>query len=429
MQEGESGLGQQHYEADLAGIDMSLDPALAGLSGLGDAFAPSHQTNGIMDMIDGQTPSYDLSGFAEGDTPAAGNGDVSMPGSAALNGHTSEDGDGTGDIDDTDEDEDAEDDEDEEEGYDSDLAAMIEGEIGGASTSTNGVAGTLRMQGASLAQTAAVTLGTATSNAVAVSKEQAGDASDASGGSDEDGDSDDLFGKGRSDDDEDDVDLGDSTVKDTEETLEAKRRVRLMADEMRDLENAVSRKKQEVSRAPNPIIRRRFEDSLKKLSGEFELKKAQYAAAQSKLLHAQQEIKRAQLEEEDEEEEDGVESNEPTAPAAGHASGHAGDSAGLLGIKTDPVTVFGSSSSGNPGSANKPSVAFDVDDAMQVDAISPPPLGPLSTANASPGQKGEVEYSASASNPDDVQVKDFVPDHTVEDNDEAEDSDLFGEED
>lgn len=386
---------------------MSLDPALASMGSATTTSAQANRDRHPADVSNG-SQAFDLSGFADGDTPLQ-SGDTPAARSGAANGGPSNDldvdsedgagmgGVGTGDEDEEGEGEDDEDDEeDEEEGYDSDLAAMIEGEIGGAS-GRSGEGGTPQAGGLSGSTSSAAAA------AAAKKREGAGaDDSDATGGSDdEDGDSDDLFGKGRSDDEDDDeVAMGDATVKDTEETLEAKRRVRLMADEMKDLENAVSRKKQEVSRAPNPIIRRRFEDSLKKLSSELDLKKAQYAAAQSKLLHVQQEVKR-QIAEEEEAANGGPSASGAAAAAgaankdvAGTATSHTLDSEGLKNPAANSVTAAGSSSSSNPGSANNHKAATgpqassgrggnddEDDDAMPLDGPSPPPQ-PSSTTNA-----------------------------------------------
>jgi transcription initiation factor TFIID subunit 7 len=411
--EGEEGLGQAQYEADLAGVNMSLDPGLTGLGGAtSDKTLP---TNG--NSTEADTPAYDLSGFADGDTPAdSGDGGANRRAPTDLGGSIDGDGDQADGGRDEDGEEEEEEDDEEEEGYDSDLAAMIEGEIGGgaaAGSAGNATASTSNLAGSN-------------SNAAAAAKEQGDDASD-SGGSDEEGDSDDLFGKGRSDDDDDEVDMGDKTVKDTEETLEAKRRVRLMADEMKDLENAVNRKKQEVSRAPNPIIKRRFEDSLKKLSSEFELKKAQYAAAQSKLIHVQQEIKRQQAEED---EAAGITTAPKDNTTSGPASSHTLDSEGLKNNKSDPVTVFGSSASGNPGSA-KISPTKARDDAMDVDVASPPPL----PSGAPKVNKGKARFSDStptiavpADDSNDIQVRDFAGDNAEGDAEgDYDDDDLFGD--
>lgn len=367
VQEGEQALTQAQYEADLAGVNMELDPALMNggadtsqvdvkpsIDALNEASATAdgEATASTSASAAGQTKTKPgEGGAAEAEGLLDEGGDEYDEGNLA-DGDEGEEGDEEGEEGDEDEEgeegEEGEEEEDEEdseaEGYDSDLAAMIEGEIGGQSGSS---------------KTNAPGSGAGTSNAAALSKTTGGDVSDASGASDDDGDSDDLFGKGRSDDDDDEEDLGDSTVKDTEETFEAKRRVRLMADEMKDLENAVSRKKQEVARAPNPIIKRRFEDSLKKLTSELELKKAQHAAAQHKLIQAQQEIKKQAAA--DEEAAKGAAAAEANV---GTAASQTLDAADLATGKSDPAVVFG-----NP--ANGPTVTFS-DTTMQIDSPASP---------------------------------------------------------
>ena len=99
-------------------------------------------------------------------------------------------------------------------------------------------------------------------------------------GDDEDGDEDDEEG---SDEDEDDED------EDDDETVQAKR---LLNDEIKDLEAAVAKKEAEIASSANPLIRvsffpnpscetianthsphqRRFEDALKKLRADLEVK-------------------------------------------------------------------------------------------------------------------------------------------------------------
>ncbi|KIY43586.1 hypothetical protein FISHEDRAFT_68015 [Fistulina hepatica ATCC 64428] len=65
------------------------------------------------------------------------------------------------------------------------------------------------------------------------------------------------------DDDDDD---------DDEEDVQARK---LLNEEINDLEAAVAKKKNEVSTTMNPILKRRFEDALKKLSSDLDLKLAQ----------------------------------------------------------------------------------------------------------------------------------------------------------
>lgn len=82
-------------------------------------------------------------------------------------------------------------------------------------------------------------------------------------GDDEEGDEDDD--DDQSDDDEEDED-------EDEETSQSKR---LLNEEIRDLEAAVAKKGHEIASSANPLIKRRFEDALKKLQADLEMKLAQ----------------------------------------------------------------------------------------------------------------------------------------------------------
>lgn len=346
IQEGEQLRTQAEYMAEFAGVDMSLDPAL--MAGASTSTAAASEPAGL------DIPPATITEIeGEGETPVAGPSDIQTP-AAGTDVDGEGDGDETGDGEDDEEDEEEEDEEEDSdaEGYDSDLAAMIEGEIG----DTSGKAG---------ATTSSAQAGPS-AGANGTQQQKQADKSDESEGSDE-SDEDDLFGKGRSDDEDDNVVLGDATVQDNDETLEAKRRIRLMADEMKDLENAVSRKKGEVSRAPNPIIKRRFEDSLKKLTQELEMKKAQHVAAQNKLQHFQNEIKKADAAEKEAAAGPLPPTAEETAAAAASASGNS---------KADPATVFGDKKK----AADKTNVGTrareESEDVMQLDRQSPPPLPP-----------------------------------------------------
>jgi transcription initiation factor TFIID subunit 7 len=108
---------------------------------------------------------------------------------------------------------------------------------------------------------------------------QAEDSSDSDeGGDGSDSDMGGLFGSGGSADEhapEDDEDVDENDP----EQVEYRRRARLLGDEVKDLEGVVSRKTQELDKAANPIIKRRFEDTLRKLTAELELKRSQLALA------------------------------------------------------------------------------------------------------------------------------------------------------
>lgn len=370
IQEGEQLRSQADYMAEFAGVDMTLDPALmASTSATGTQPQVDDQTTDsaiatITDMdAEGETPAK--AGPSEGQTPAIGT-DADADGDADGD----ETGDDEGDDDEDEGEEDGEDDEDSDaEGYDSDLAAMIEGEIGDTAQK-NGAATGASQAGASAGNSGA--------------QQKQADKSDESDGSDE-SDEDDLFGKGRSDDEDGNVVLGDATVQDNEETLEAKRRIRLMADEMKDLENAVNRKKGEVARAPNPIIKRRFEDSLKKLTQELDMKKAQHLAAQNKLQHFQNEIKKA-----DAAEKEAAEAPPPPTedPATISASGQP---------RADPATVFGDKKKSPEKPAANRATREDSEDLMQVDRHSPPPA---------PAATQDVDISVIQEKPEETQNND-----------------------
>ncbi|OAV96394.1 hypothetical protein PTTG_04031 [Puccinia triticina 1-1 BBBD Race 1] len=103
-------------------------------------------------------------------------------------------------------------------------------------------------------------------------------------------DSEDLFGDGDNDDDEEDDDDeeedDDDDEEETNEMVEDKQRIRLLQGELKDLEAAVSRKKVETAGATNLIVRKRFEEALKKLNLELESKKNQLTSTQTSLQNA-----------------------------------------------------------------------------------------------------------------------------------------------
>ncbi|GAA5830232.1 hypothetical protein JCM11251_001278 [Rhodosporidiobolus azoricus] len=89
-------------------------------------------------------------------------------------------------------------------------------------------------------------------------------------GSDDDGDG--LFGGSSDDDDEEEEEEAADA-----ETLEAKKRLKLLGEEMADLDKAIAAKQTEVNRATNPIFKKRFEDQLKKFHADRDLKQSQHA--------------------------------------------------------------------------------------------------------------------------------------------------------
>ncbi|KAI4520154.1 TAFII55 protein conserved region-domain-containing protein [Schizophyllum commune] len=79
------------------------------------------------------------------------------------------------------------------------------------------------------------------------------------------------------DDDEDDEDDESEEEDDEDEDEEDSQAKKLLNEEIRDLEAAVAKKTSEVASSVNPLIRRRFEETLKKLSSDLEMKMAQRA--------------------------------------------------------------------------------------------------------------------------------------------------------
>ncbi|KAF8892460.1 TAFII55 protein conserved region-domain-containing protein [Infundibulicybe gibba] len=75
------------------------------------------------------------------------------------------------------------------------------------------------------------------------------------------------------DDDEDDDDESEEEDEDDDDEVVQARK--LLNEEIRDLEAAVAKKGNEIASSANPLIRRRFEDALKKLTADLEMKLAQ----------------------------------------------------------------------------------------------------------------------------------------------------------
>ncbi|KIK59841.1 hypothetical protein GYMLUDRAFT_44312 [Collybiopsis luxurians FD-317 M1] len=74
------------------------------------------------------------------------------------------------------------------------------------------------------------------------------------------------------DDDEEDDSEDEEEDDDDDEDSQARR---LLNEEIRDLEAAVKKKESEIASSANPLIRKRFEDALKKLTSDLEMKLAQ----------------------------------------------------------------------------------------------------------------------------------------------------------
>ncbi|CAH7675003.1 TAFII55 protein conserved region-domain-containing protein [Phakopsora pachyrhizi] len=107
----------------------------------------------------------------------------------------------------------------------------------------------------------------------------------------EEDDSEDLFGNGDDDDEEDDDDDDDDDEEESLQMVEDRQRVKLLQGEVKDLEVVVNRKRGEIAKAANVILKRRFEEALKKLSNELESKKTQLNTAQLNLQNAAEERK------------------------------------------------------------------------------------------------------------------------------------------
>ncbi|KAJ8496754.1 hypothetical protein ONZ45_g3578 [Pleurotus djamor] len=79
---------------------------------------------------------------------------------------------------------------------------------------------------------------------------------------------------GEEEDDDDDEDDSEEDDEDDEDDEDAQAR-KLLNEEIRDLEAAVAKKNHEISSSSNPLIKKRFEDALRKLSTDLEMKLAQ----------------------------------------------------------------------------------------------------------------------------------------------------------
>ncbi|PPQ64674.1 hypothetical protein CVT26_002764 [Gymnopilus dilepis] len=78
-------------------------------------------------------------------------------------------------------------------------------------------------------------------------------------------------GEGDDEEEEEESEEEDSDDEDDEETQSRK----LLNEEIRDLEAAVAKKRNEIASSANPLIRKRFEDALKKLTADLDMKIAQ----------------------------------------------------------------------------------------------------------------------------------------------------------
>ncbi|KAH8107141.1 TAFII55 protein conserved region-domain-containing protein [Cristinia sonorae] len=80
---------------------------------------------------------------------------------------------------------------------------------------------------------------------------------------------------GEGDEPEDDEDDDESEEDDDDDDDEDAQTKKLLNEEIRDLEAAVAKKGKEIASSANPLIRRRFEDALKKLQADLDMKLAQ----------------------------------------------------------------------------------------------------------------------------------------------------------
>ncbi|SGY73152.1 BQ5605_C005g03267 [Microbotryum silenes-dioicae] len=102
------------------------------------------------------------------------------------------------------------------------------------------------------------------------------EAIDRSSSEDDDSDSDDaggLFGGGSSDDDDDEEQAIDPEV------IEQKKRIKLLLEEIKDLESKITDSENKLSTAANPIFKKRFEDTIKKLTADRDGKRAAHSKA------------------------------------------------------------------------------------------------------------------------------------------------------
>ena len=81
--------------------------------------------------------------------------------------------------------------------------------------------------------------------------------------------------EGEDDDDDDDDESEDDEEDDDDEDDETQQARQLLNEEIADLEFAVRKKEAEVASTGNPLIRKRFEDALKKLRADLEVKMSQ----------------------------------------------------------------------------------------------------------------------------------------------------------
>ncbi|KAF7793165.1 hypothetical protein EIP86_004274 [Pleurotus ostreatoroseus] len=82
-------------------------------------------------------------------------------------------------------------------------------------------------------------------------------------------------GEDEGDEEDDDEDDDESEEEDDDEDDEEVQAKKLLNEEIRDLEAAVAKKGMEIASSANPLIRRRFEEALRKLQADLDTKRAQ----------------------------------------------------------------------------------------------------------------------------------------------------------
>ncbi|KAI5479555.1 transcription initiation factor TFIID subunit 6 [Pseudohyphozyma bogoriensis] len=90
-----------------------------------------------------------------------------------------------------------------------------------------------------------------------------------------------LFGSDSDDDDEEEEE--EEEPEDDPVVLEQKRRIKLLAEEVVDLDKAIAGKEAELAKNTNPIFKKRFEDTIKKLTVDRDLKRNQHVTAQREM--------------------------------------------------------------------------------------------------------------------------------------------------
>ncbi|KAG8929145.1 hypothetical protein FRC03_006785 [Tulasnella sp. 419] len=146
------------------------------------------------------------------------------------------------------------------------------------------------------------------------------------------------------DDEEDEEDEDESGEEEEEdEDTELTQARRLLDEEIRDLEAAVSKKVSEIASSGNPLIKRRFEDALKKLKADLESKLLQRASLTAGPIQEQEEANDNEIDGDDIDDlfDDGDEEEDEGAAGAPEAApeGNQGDEApmdedGVAGAET-----------------------------------------------------------------------------------------------